>query len=141
MEEKHISLSCMPAFLSYLYSPTEIFGTVVGHPEIKIKTYTMSTKMASKLAFMQREDIERVILRHLEFDGKKKEFSLNIDIAIDELRMIDLTQTKYKYSQLYSQMLVPEWMLHSNEEGKMEEEQEGEEAPKKQLVTIDITIK
>jgi hypothetical protein len=48
----------------------------------------MSTKMQSKLAFMQRDEIERVILRHLEFDGKKKEFTLNIDVAIDELRMI-----------------------------------------------------
>lgn len=121
-----------------LYSPTEIFGSVANRPDIKIKSYSMSTKMASKLAFMQREDIERVVLRHLEFDGKKKEFSLNIDVTIDELRMIDLTQSKYKYSQIYSQMIIPEWMLDSNEEGKQEESEEG---LKSNLVTIDIVIK
>lgn len=91
MVEKPLYHFSMLKYLSNNFSPTELFGTVAGHPDIKIKPYTMSTKMASKLAFMQREDIERVILRHLEFDGKKKEFSLNIDIAIDELRMIDLT--------------------------------------------------
>jgi hypothetical protein len=47
--------------------------------------------MGSKLAFMQRDEIERVILKHLEFDGKKKEFTLESSVAIDELRMIDLT--------------------------------------------------
>jgi hypothetical protein len=86
--------------------------------------------MACKLAFMQRDEIERVLLRHLEFDGKKKEFTLDIDVAIDELRMIDLTQSKFKFSQIYSQMIVPEWMLSSNEEEKDEDSFE-DEAEKK----------
>jgi predicted nucleic-acid-binding Zn-ribbon protein len=68
---------------------------------------------------MDREEVERVVLRQLELDGNK--FKIDLDSVIDELRTSDLVCSKYKYSEIYSKMIVPEWMLKYTEEAKEEE--------------------
>lgn len=55
-------------------------------PEINIKPCCINLKLLAKLVFMPKEDIERIILSNLEFDGKKKRFILDITKAIDMMR-------------------------------------------------------
>ena len=63
-------------------------------PEIQIKSVRMNLKTTSKLYFMTRENIERIILNNLSFVPEKQELSINVESLFDMLVITDINQTR-----------------------------------------------
>jgi hypothetical protein len=57
---------------------------------------------------MPKEEIERIILSNLGFDGKRKRFTVDIIRAIDMIRDFDIHHTKPKFSNVYCKLVMPE---------------------------------
>ena len=52
-------------------------GNVRGRPEFPIKSFNVNLKATSKLAFMPREDVERIILKNLHYVPNKRELAID----------------------------------------------------------------
>lgn len=63
-------------------SPLEVFAEVQGKPHIQIESCKLSPKAMSKLVFMQREDVERIVLQHISLVDSRLE--------IDEEAMLEV---------------------------------------------------
>jgi hypothetical protein len=105
--ERELCSYCKIEFL--MFSPIEVFGTVRDRPELELQSVSLSPKALAKLVFMQREDVERIILQHLSL-GKSR-LLLDEQTMIEVILISDIYPTKYKFSRIVSKMIVPEWML------------------------------
>lgn len=72
------------------FSSIEIDGKVRNRPEIQIKPIYMNLKTSSKLYFMTRENIERIILHNLSFVPEKFDLSMNTESLFDMLVLADI---------------------------------------------------
>jgi hypothetical protein len=57
-------------FKCYYFSSVEIEGVLRGRPDFKIKSHNVNLRMTSKLSFMSREDVERILLKNLHYDAE-----------------------------------------------------------------------
>ena len=74
---------------------------------------------------MPKEEVEKVLLSNISFNGKKKSLILDVTKAIDLMRDYDINHMKPKYSEIYCKLVMPEFMLdrdYHEEELKEEEE-------------------
>lgn len=60
-----------------MYSSIVVAGTVRENPEFAIRSFNLNLKATSKLAFMAREDIERVIIKNLQYLPESRELKID----------------------------------------------------------------
>jgi hypothetical protein len=60
---------------------------------------------------MPKEEVERVLLSNLIFNGYKKSLILDVTKAIDMMRDYDINHMKPKYSEIYCKLIMPQYML------------------------------
>ena len=125
------------------YSPTEIHGVIRGRPDIQVRPLQINLKITSKLFLMPKEEVERVLLSNLNFNGSKKALILDVTKAIDMMRDYDINHMKPKFSEIKCKLIIPDFMLEQDihEEFKAEEEQEGNFDDARDIIIIDITIR
>ena len=116
------------------YSPIQVLGSIRERPDIIIKPYTVNLKATSKLSFLAREDVEKVVLQNLEYLAPGKELVVNLPSLIQMARDIDINSTKVTYTEIYSKIILPQFIV--DETGP--EAYEGKQIP---MYTIDITTK
>lgn len=99
--------------------------------------------MASKLSLLPKEDIQKIILANLGFNGAKKQFILDVTKAIDQLRDIDVHHMKPKFSEIYCKLVMPEHMLDRDiHEEEIKEDSDPSQVPEPEnLVIIDLVIR
>ena len=92
---------------------------------------------------MPKEEVERVLLSNLNFNGSKKALILDVTKAIDMMRDYDINHMKPKFSEIKCKLIIPDFMLEQDihEEFKAEEEQEGNFDDARDIIIIDITIR
>ena len=71
------------SILFNLYSSMKIHGDVRERPDIHIKPLILHLKTTSKLYFMTRENIEKILMYNLSYVPDKKEFVLNLESLYD----------------------------------------------------------
>jgi hypothetical protein len=67
----------------------------------------ITLKIAAKLVFLSREEIERIIIRNLSFNGEQKSLILDRQKVIENLRDCDINHTKRKCAQIKSKLVIP----------------------------------
>lgn len=82
-----------------------------GQPDIAFKPLQVDLKPASKIHFMQREDIERIILKNLSMIPNKLELALDMTTLVEMTRDTDINYTKQKFTEIYGKLIVPESMI------------------------------
>lgn len=102
-----------------------VYGVVRGMPDISIKSFNVNLKATSKLAFMAREDVERILLKNLHYVPEKRELVIDNQNLLEMVREADVHHTRVKFTEIYCKLMLPSSMLDhppmsANEETKMD---------------------
>lgn len=60
---------------------------------------------------MPKEEVERVLLSNLNFNGLKKALFLDVTKTIDMMRDYDINHMKPKFSLIECKLVIPDYML------------------------------
>ena len=71
----------------------------------------ITLKKLAKLVFLSKEQIESVLVRNITFNGEKKSIFLDRQKVIENLRDVDINNTKKKFTQIRSKLVIPQQML------------------------------
>ena len=110
-------LSFIKSFINFnlinnnLYSTIIINGSIRERPDIDVKPWLLTLKEASKMFFLPKEEIERLVVRNLSFNGKHKSLWMNRTKVIEQLRDTDINHTKKKLSIIKSTLIIPQSMF------------------------------
>jgi hypothetical protein len=63
-------------------SPIQVSATVRERPDLQVKPYTVNLKATSKLSFLAREDVEKVVLMNLEYLPSSNELVVDLPSLI-----------------------------------------------------------
>lgn len=91
-----------------------MIGEVLGRPDIQIEPYSLNLKISSKLAFLARENVDRIIMQNLSFDGARKAFQMKLTDLLSMTRNSDVSFMKSRFYELKSKMIIPEIMLEES---------------------------
>lgn len=92
--------------------------------------------MTSKLVFLSKEEIERILIRNLSYNGKDKKLWIDRLKITELLRDCDINHTKRKFSQILSTMIIPKNMLINDFTESEHRESEDDFEESKQDITF-----
>ena len=110
-------------------------------PDIQVKPFQINLKITSKLFLMPKEEVERVLLSNLNFNGQKKSLILDVTKTIDMMRDYDINHMKPKFSEIKCKLVIPDYMLNKDVHDEETKQEEEETANARDVVIIDITIR
>ncbi|CDW77078.1 UNKNOWN [Stylonychia lemnae] len=96
------------------FSTLQVTGKIRERPDVEVTPALVSLKKLAKLVFLSKEQIEKVIIRHLSFNGEKKSLFLDRSKVIENLRDVDINHTKRKFSQIKSKLVIPQAMFEED---------------------------
>jgi len=91
-----------------------IRGSIREKPEINIEPFVCSLRKTSKLAFIPKEQVERILMRNLTFNGKHKRLQIDREKCLEMLRDVDVHSSRKKFTEIRSKLIIPETMLDSD---------------------------
>jgi hypothetical protein len=115
-----------------------VLGKVPERPDVQIAPYNLNLKLSSKLAFLSRECVDRIIMQNLTFDGKTKTFSMDGNELLSMTRNADISFMKSRFYDTYSKLVIPEIMFE--QAFSTEEFKEISDIKTQKKITIEITI-
>jgi hypothetical protein len=120
------------------FFPVQLHGKVADRPDVHIPPYNMNLKISSKLVFLSRECVDRIVMQNLTFDGKTKTFRVDANELLNMTRNADISYMKSRFYDTFSKLVIPEVMF--NEEFTTEEYKEVADIKSQKRITIDVTI-
>ena len=81
-------------YQSKKYSTIEIKGEIRGRPDIIIQPFYLNLKITSKLFFLSREVIEKLIMQNLSYIPELKEFTISLDSMLEGLALVDIEKSR-----------------------------------------------